>query len=408
MRRNLLFLFESFHGFLLILAAASIPIFLIFPEDWNLYFLRACILIFPLAATAIAVNYCSSLFTYLGIGIICGTGIFFFADNLAEQIYLTIFTVLIVIARIPARLDRKRDFLQQPHYMYSLFFLFIYIISSFLHLENLKSFLYYFAFVYIIIMILYINLKHLEYYLNDKKNVSNFPGHQIIYTNRIMVSIFAGITTFCFFLLPFTGLERLLSQIGNQFLALLRWLILLLFPKDSPEEEIIEETKTATEEQSSLFASEEQAPEWLVQLLQLFLNILLILAVLAFIAGIIYLIYQLFQRFYQPPHENEDQQEFIKEEHNFITRIRSQKDDSSPWFSFHPNAYIRKKYKKTIQKNSKSNSDIPTSYTPTELEHYANLDETNETVTLHNLYEKARYSKQGCTKEDAALIKKHQ
>ena len=217
--------------------------------------------------------------------------------------------------------------------MYSLFFLFIYIISSFLHLENLKSFLYYFAFVYIIIMILYINLKHLEYYLNDKKNVSNFPGHQIIYTNRIMVSIFAGITTFCFFLLPFTGLERLLSQIGNQFLALLRWLILLLLPKDSPEEEIIEETKTATEEQSSLFASEEQAPEWLVQLLQLFLNILLILAVLAFIAGIIYLIYQLFQRFYQPPHENEDQQEFIKEEHHFITRIRPQKDDSPPFGS---------------------------------------------------------------------------
>ena len=70
-----------------------------------------------------------------------------------------------------------------------------------------------------------------------------------------------------------------MSQIGNQFLALLRWLILLLLPKDSPEEEIIEETKTATEEQSSLFASEEQAPEWLVQLLQLFLNILLILAV---------------------------------------------------------------------------------------------------------------------------------
>ena len=78
-----------------------------------------------------------------------------------------------------------------------------------------------------------------------------------------------------------------------------------------------------------------------------------------------------------------------------------------PLFSFHPNAYIRKKYKKTIQKGSKSNSDIPTSYTPTELEHYANLDETNETTTLHNLYEKARYSKQGCTKEDAALIKKH-
>ena len=114
-----------------------------------------------------------------------------------------------------------------------------------------------------------------------------------------------------------------------------------------------------------------------------------------------------FQRFYQPPHENEDQQEFIKEEHHFITRIRPQKDDSSLWFSFHPNAYIRKKYKKTIQKGSKSNSDIPTSYTPTELEHYANLDETNETTTLHNLYEKARYSKQGCTKEDAALIKKH-
>lgn len=408
MRRNLLFLFESFHGFLLILAAVSIPIFLIFPEDWSGYFLRACILIFPLVATAISVNYCSSLFTYLGIGIICGTGIFFFANNLAEQIYLTIFTMLIIIARIPARLDRKRDFLQTPYYMYPLFFLFIYIISSFLHLEHLKSFMYYFTFAYMIMIILYTNSKHLDHYLKEKKEVSNFPGHQIIHTNRVMISIFTGITALCFFLLPFTGLERLLSQIGNQFLALLRWLIHLLLPKDTPEEEIMEETEAATEAQQPLFSSDEHAPEWLTQLLQILLNILLILAVLALLAGIIYLIYQLFQRFYQPPHENDDQQEFIKEEHNFITRIRPQQDDSPLWFSFHPNAYIRKKYKKTIQKSSKSNSDIPTSYTPTELEHYANLDETNETTTLHNLYEKARYSRQGCTKEDVTLIKKHQ
>lgn len=407
MRRKLLFLLESFHGLLLILSTVSIPIFLIFPEDWKLYFLRACILLFPLIATAIAVNYCSSLFTYLGIGIICGAILFFFANNLAEQIYLIIFTVLIILFRIPARLDRKRDFLQTPYYMYPFFFLFIYIISSFVHLEHLKPFMYYFTFTYMIMIILYTNLKHLDYYLKEKKEVSNFPGYQIIHTNRIMVSIFIGITSLCFLLLPFTGLERLLSQIGKQFLALLRWIIRLLLPNDTPEEEIIEETEAATEAQQPLFPSEEQAPEWLTQLLELLFHIILVFAVLALIAGIIYLIYQLFQRFYQPPQENNDQQEFIKEESNFITRIHSKKTESSLRFSFHPNAYIRKKYKKTIQKGFQSNSDIPTSYTPTELEDYANLDETNETTTLHNLYEKARYSKEGCTKEDVTFLKQH-
>ena len=57
---------------------------------------------------------------------------------------------------------------------------------------------------------------------------------------------------------------------------------------------------------------------------------------------------------------------------------------------------IRRKFRHTIQKNT---NGTPSSYkTPTELEKDANL--SKNISTLHNMYLKSRYSKDGCTKDD--------
>lgn len=67
-----------------------------------------------------------------------------------------------------------------------------------------------------------------------------------------------------------------------------------------------------------------------------------------------------------------------------------------------PNMRIRRQYKKTIKKAGK--------YQPTGAETPAELEERNELSgdgmrRLHDGYEKARYSRGGCTKEEAEALR---
>lgn len=63
-----------------------------------------------------------------------------------------------------------------------------------------------------------------------------------------------------------------------------------------------------------------------------------------------------------------------------------------------PNAIIRRLYKRKIKEGIQGK--IPLWASPTELEMMAEWQETGSGSELHLLYEKARYSKEGCLKED--------
>jgi hypothetical protein len=69
-----------------------------------------------------------------------------------------------------------------------------------------------------------------------------------------------------------------------------------------------------------------------------------------------------------------------------------------------PNMQIRRRYKRTIKKSTKGSPTFWAS--PLELESQAGLAESSDMQRLHGYYEKARYSKEGCTREDAAALQK--
>lgn len=101
----------------------------------------------------------------------------------------------------------------------------------------------------------------------------------------------------------------------------------------------------------------------------------------------------------------------MKKQNLLFFRILEKKErDSLFSMLFNPNTTIRKKFKKQIQQGSHLNktagNSIPVSLTPLELEQYAKLPDDERTHLLHALYEKARYSKEGCTKDDVASFKK--
>ncbi|MGN0313255.1 MAG: hypothetical protein ACI4EG_00540 [Fusicatenibacter sp.] len=66
---------------------------------------------------------------------------------------------------------------------------------------------------------------------------------------------------------------------------------------------------------------------------------------------------------------------------------------------FSPNMQIRRRYKKRIKKTLKTT--LRGSETPHELEEKAEVEQSETMQTLHHYYEKARYSQEGCTKEEA-------
>lgn len=87
------------------------------------------------------------------------------------------------------------------------------------------------------------------------------------------------------------------------------------------------------------------------------------------------------------------------EEVSLTKKLKTDREKGEGWFS--PNMRIRRKYKKKVLRHSKVRP-LGTE-TPAQIETKANLSGEERDV-LHRLYEKARYSSDGCTKEEAGKL----
>ena len=90
--------------------------------------------------------------------------------------------------------------------------------------------------------------------------------------------------------------------------------------------------------------------------------------------------------------EEKDTIESIRDEEEKLT---AEKRGFMPDFS--PNAYVRRKYRKAVRAKNYSPSPWQS---PEEIEFAAGID----SEVIHHLYEKARYSKEGCSAEDKKLL----
>lgn len=131
------------------------------------------------------------------------------------------------------------------------------------------------------------------------------------------------------------------------------------------------------------------------QLLEHIFNIVLIVLLMLLVLFLVYFLYCYLKR---DRKDEGDVVEFIKkeEEVSSLYQEHSKKQESKREQS--PNAIVRKLYKKKIKSSMKTR--IPYWATPYELEELAEWVKKGNESVLHNLYEKARYSKDGCLKED--------
>ena len=74
-------------------------------------------------------------------------------------------------------------------------------------------------------------------------------------------------------------------------------------------------------------------------------------------------------------------------------------------FDFSPAAKVRRAYRKSVNKYRKHGQSLSAWMTPTEIETAVSMSQSENYKEFHEIYEKARYSEQGCTEEDANRLK---
>ena len=90
--------------------------------------------------------------------------------------------------------------------------------------------------------------------------------------------------------------------------------------------------------------------------------------------------------------------ENLSEDERTTVRERAQKRDRPGFLDRSPTAAVRRKYRKTLLHAAK---EPPARWmSPAEAEAHAKL----QNDALHIVYEKARYSEKGCTKDDLTAI----
>ena len=291
------------------------------------------------------------------------------------------------------------------------YFVLLFFIALLLKRNDLQTILYWITFAWLTDFLIYTNLKSLNRYLYSRRNIANLPGKQIISTNRALMIAFSILALVVMLVVPLLPLDHIVYSIGIAIRDFLRW----IFSHFSSEEQTVVETAAeslATSGQSAMFGDVKPTPAWLKMLYDILFAAILFVVSAGALVGIGYTILMLVHRFYKPSAVTGDIQEFINEETESTFLQDSEKKERDSLFSmlFNPNTTIRKKFKKQIQQgshlNKKAGNSIPVSLTPLELEQYAKLPDDERTHLLHALYEKARYSKDGCTKEDVASFKK--
>lgn len=243
--------------------------------------------------------------------------------------------------------------------------------------------------VYFLLCFVHHGIERINEYIDVNKNMRNMPSKRI---HRISTAVLAAFfLIFAVILLP----ALCTADIDIRYDAPERG------PYATPEPDF-----PSTESGSMIDGFQDMFPDDTPTPIAdaIFKALQYIVAIVFGIGSIIVIVYaaiQLSRRFRQTFTDKGDFVENLQEDDLETIKEKRQKSDAPGFFDRSPNAVVRRRYKKTIVKASKTRPF--TWMTPSEAEQNAGL--SNASISeLHELYEKARYSREGCSKTDAAKL----
>lgn len=394
------YLLEFLHAYLVLLSLMTIPIGLQTDADpyWLLF--KTGFILFAVVVLFFAERRCRTIVTFSLICLPLLAIPYLIQSGPIDFFYQLSAVVILIITYVVCRLGSSTPWVQEPSIYFEILFLVIYFLGIYLDNTFIQNCMVYYAMGYLLLMLLYTNSTNMGNFLKLNREVANLPAGQIKSVNRIILLILSLITIAAMILVPISGLGTVIQQIGYGLFQLVKWLFHFLSsdggeePPSSPLPKEKIDIPESTEETSTFIS-------WLLQILTV---IAVFITVAAVLAAVIYAIYTIIRRFYRPAKDGDETLFLTKTP---VDEIRATLPGSplqkAERLGRDPNGTVRRIYKKIIRKHASGTP--PSSFTPKELEAFSKLPDSEETKTLHHLYEQARYSEQGVTKEDAASAK---
>ncbi len=247
-----------------------------------------------------------------------------------------------------------------------------------------------------VLVFIHKNLNAFYEFLRMFKDTDHLPQKQISYVNSFCMTVFL-IAAVILIAAAAAAAGPLWQIISAWFSGLPR-----ASASPRPEPEPVRGGDTMTPNLAELLGDGGPAPAWVKLLDAVFekLGFLLIAAAALFLLW--HIGKSLWGFLTRPRHFDEDEKIYLKPTLNMQLNIKPRDREGGPdglRYHLSYNARIRRHYRREIlsgRKKQKQNGAPPPWAAPAELESTSGLDDE----LLHNLYEKARYSREGCGEED--------
>ncbi|MBR0087930.1 MAG: hypothetical protein IJL98_09365 [Lachnospiraceae bacterium] len=375
------------------------------PQDFGKLFLQSLYFIVPYVVSWFAVRYIKNLAVYVLVSAVPILVILILPYPALLKAVLVLVCGILVAARASARMRGGRDFTEKPSAVVLGLFIAAFFIGGGFENELMSTINYYLAFAYAIVFIIYSNFKKLNEYLEFNKNVENIPYSQISRTNYGTLAIYLLLTIALMIILPLLGIDKLAANLGQALKDLLSKII------GDPDYSTASHASMETDPSYEMvmpegIARETETPQWLKILYQIFSWVATGAVIIIGLGILVMVSLRMMKLFYRSEKSGIDKDEFIHvgdETKESLFREFKPVKRVQEWLDRSPNAQVRRFYKKTLLKNAKN---PPEAYmTPEEAETYAGLPEGKNRETLHTLYEKARYSASGVSREELRMLK---
>ncbi len=366
-------------------------------------------------------KYTKHIWSFLLLHIALLSAFLFITGNQLLQIVYGVYVITIAITEFVLSIKGR---VQNTSLAFAVIFIGMYILCQYAYPREkiLMQFFFYFALLFGLLYILNMYFVNFYYYLKKHEEKSNIPIKQIRSGNSFYLGVFLFITAIVMMLfarIPVQVAGRYVWKYLRQFL---RWFFALISREPNAEDI----TPPQEEEEEMIPDNYDIEPSEPSQLWLIISKILVYLGaaiiVILLIALVIYGLYRIYQLYHSKKIlvEGEEKREavplFLKTKLDMMNGTNTLRRGILTWLGRTNSDKIRKQYTKAVQRHAQLDKNLKYK-TPSELSEYAvgkvdsrikdteNQTGSGKEEALTNIYEKARYGNEECTKEELQSVK---
>lgn len=376
-------------------------------ENWEMY-LRMGVLLLPLLLYSFTRAYVGNLFLFVLIHLGSAWALLWIVPRQpGEAAAMFGCLVVMLVNSVRFRIIESYRYRECPNLLMLLLIFLVYALAAYTQKALLMKLCFYELIVFIFFYLISSNLENTEKFIHINRDTANFPVRQMKWVNRMLLCFFAVVLVVGMLLAPQLHPELLAEKAGNVILHFLRWFFShIQFEEMNPE---LFEKNVQRNPAGMGMGIEEGTPSKIALFLQnVFLMATQIFLIVGMLAAVGFGLYQIYKRFYALPLKNAADREgkdvVTVAESIPVFRKKKEREEKTGGNS----KKIRRLYKKSVKRRRGKEQILSQTLTPTEIEEALKQpsEEAGQRKRRIALYEKARYSKEECTREELEEIRK--